>query len=366
MKQDFILGKLDKLMSWDTDTARQEFAWLSLMSRMKYDGYQDFLAGVRFIECLADWLQQFRPEERDAAYALVRRSLIYISTPEMNHLVELFHPETVQQKIQTAVAARMRIPPYLVWATADSANLYRRLLRQSLFIELSDGARIDVFRRANAGIVSNEQVVTAPRINEEKWNDLRGDLRDDLKDQDAKFAFVFLIDDFIASGTTLLREESGVWKGKLPRFWQDVQKVLVSHFEESWSLCVHHYIGTHRASKTVHERQQAALTSKGAGNWFGQVDFSFGMVLPENLPLDAKRFPEFFRLAQNYYDSSIETKHMKKGGENARLGFSSCALPLILEHNTPNNSISLLWAETAGENGQHAMRPLFRRRQRHV
>ena len=53
------------------------------------------------------------------------------------------------------------------------------------------------------------------------------------------------------------------------------------------------------------------------------------------------------------------------------LGYGGCALPLVLAHNTPNNAVALLWAETRGEareDGQpaSAMRPLFRRRQRHV
>lgn len=236
MNQDFILGRLSEIMGWDNDQARQEFAWLRLMSRMKYDGYQDFLAGMRFIESLADWLQQFRQEERMAAYNLVRQTLVYVSTAELNHLVELFYPETVQWRLQDAVASRLRIPPYQVWAGRESADLYQRLLRQTLFVELSDGARIDIFRRANSGTISNEQVITAPRVNDEKWSDLLDDLRKDLQDGNAKFAFVFLIDDFIASGTTLMRVEDGNWKGKLPRFWKEVQKVLPTHFEEGWSL----------------------------------------------------------------------------------------------------------------------------------
>src|SRR4051794_24806295 len=68
MNQDFILGRLSEIMGWDTDRSRQEFDWLRLMSRMKYDGYQDFLAGMRFIESLADWIQQFAPGERKAVY----------------------------------------------------------------------------------------------------------------------------------------------------------------------------------------------------------------------------------------------------------------------------------------------------------
>ena len=89
-------------------------------------------------------------------------------------------------------------------------------------------------------------------------------------------------------------------------------------------------------------------------------------VLPEDFPVDQARNGEFLELVHKYYDDSIETKHIKLGGEDARLGFGHCALPLILEHNTPNNSLALLWADTAGENGKHAMRPLFRRRQRHT
>lgn len=366
MNQDFILGRLGEIMGWETDRARQEFNWLRLMSQMKYDGYHDFLAGARFVESLADWLQQFTLAERPAAYDLIRNSLVYVSASEMNHLVDLFYPETVQWRIQQAVALRMKIPKYLVWATEQSRALYRRLLRQTLFIELSDGARIDVFRRANAGHVNNEQVMTAPRMNDQKWAEVLTDLRQELGDDKAQFAFVFLIDDFIASGTTFLRLESGEWKGKLAKFWRDVQKVLPSHFEPNWRLCVHHYLATYRANAAVQEGQRQALAQLGAGNWFDNVRFSCGAELPEDLPLDNRRHSAFLALTQKYYDSSIETKHTDLGGTDARLGFSACALPVVLEHNTPNNSVALLWADTNGGDGRHAMRPLFRRRQRHA
>jgi hypothetical protein len=366
MNQEFILGRLSEIMTWDTERARKEFNWLRLMSRMKYDGYQDFLAGVRFIECLVDWLQQFSTEDRACAYDFVRNKLVYVSTAEMNHLVELFYPETVQRQIQNSVAAKLGIEPQQIWATDEPTKLFGQLLRQTLFIELSDGARIDVFRRANAGIISNEQIVTAPRINREKWNDLLAELKKDLEDDQARFASVYLIDDFVGSGTTLLREEDGTWKGKLRRFWEDVQEVLATHFEDKWSLCVHHYLGTHRARNAVHERQHQALTFYGAENWFCEIKFTFGAIFAQDLPLDHARHADFLRLADHYYDDSIETKHMKKGGDNAKLGFAKCALPLILEHNTPNNSLPLLWADTSGSGLNHPMRPLFRRRQRHA
>lgn len=369
MNQDFVLKTLGAIMAWDTDRARDEYAWLRLMSRIKYDGYQDFLAGMRFVESLVDWLQQFKPHERETAYRFVRDELVYIGPLEMSHLVELFYPETVQRKLMQETAAHLSIKPHQVWADPAAEQLYKRMLRQSLFIELSDGARIDIFRRANAGVVNNEQIVTAPRMIRAKWDDLLKDLRKDLGDPESRFAFIFIVDDFVGSGTTLLRKENdGIWTGKLVRFWEDLHEAGVqeTHLQPDWQLCVHHYVASHLAAQVVVDRQAEAFQERSlTENWFKRVEFSNGMILPENLPVNDLRNKEFLALVQEYYDDAIETKHMKKGGDDSRLGFGKCALPLVLDHNTPNNSLALLWAETAGGPGKHAMRPLFRRRQRH-
>ena len=45
MNPEFILGRLSEIMGWDTDRSRAEFAWLGLMAKMKYDGYQIFAPG---------------------------------------------------------------------------------------------------------------------------------------------------------------------------------------------------------------------------------------------------------------------------------------------------------------------------------
>jgi hypothetical protein len=355
-------------MGWDPGRFNAEFRWLELMSRMKYDSYQDFLAGMRFIESLADWLQQFGPAEREAAYDFVRKNLVFISPAEMRHLVELFYQETIEPRLIRQVAGARGIPQYRIWADAQAVELYERLLKKTLFIELSDGGRIDVFRRANAGRISNEQIVTAPRIHWAKWDDLLKKLRKATRHADERFSLVYLVDDFVGSGTTLLREEEGVWTGKLVRFWEDVRDVGAAdkYFEPGWKLCVHHYLSTHQADQVVRQRDQAIRTASGQGNWFEPVEFSCGMRLPADFPVRLEDHPAFGLLVEKYYDGSIEDEHIKKGGTNARLGFGQCALPLILEHNTPNNSIALLWAETTGENGQHPMRPLFRRRKRHT
>ncbi|MFX8949727.1 hypothetical protein ABTM92_19415, partial [Acinetobacter baumannii] len=75
MKENLALKVLSQIMSWDDERARKEFAWLRLMSRLKYDGYRDFHAGMRFLESLSVWLQQFEPTEREVAYGFVRNTL---------------------------------------------------------------------------------------------------------------------------------------------------------------------------------------------------------------------------------------------------------------------------------------------------
>ena len=100
---------------------------------------------------------------------------------------------------------------------------------------------------------------------------------------------------------------------------------------------------------------------------------SFGTTLPPDLPINAVkgRHEEFIKLAQTYYDPKLRTKHTDVGGvTHLALGYGGCGLPLVLDHNTPNNAVALLWAETDGGDRDGvkvpAMRPLFRRRQRHT
>jgi len=372
MNQEFVLGAIATLMNWDDLQAKKEFAWLRLMSRMKYDDYQEFLAGMRFIESLADWLQQFHQSDRAAAYQFVRTQLVFFSEAEMRHLAELLYPEVIEPLVTKRAAELTGAHSYLVWSNEKASIAFKRLLRQTVFIELSDGARIDVFRRANEGRISNEQVVTAPRINKSKWDDMLRDLRSDLEDEDVKFAIVVLIDDFTGSGKSLLRHETK-WKGKLQQFWKDInraeesQKVIDTHFETDWTVIVHHYIAATQAQNAIadsHSERRNDLNE--AGGWYPKVQFTWGITLPDEIRLSPSKVPEFSELVNKYYDNAIKTVHTNVGGDDVKWGFGSCGLPLVLEHNAPNNSVALLWAESVGANGAHAMRPLFRRRQRHV
>jgi hypothetical protein len=380
VNQDLGLRILSEIMAWPDERAREEFAWLRLMARLKYDGYGDFLAGVRFIESLATWLQQFAPGERETAYRFVREGLVYIGPAEMQRLVELFYPRIVQKQLLQTVSARLGIPKYRVWTDTDAAAKFELLQRKTLFMALSEGARIDILRHSNVGMLTNEQFVIATQVDPEKWQDLLANLRDDLADANAKFAMVYLIDDFMGTGTSFLRydAEKQKWKGKVMRFRDSVThatQVLggVTPFEDDWELGVHHYVAAHQAVTDIQGREAEARASLGVAGWFPGVRFSFGMILPETLPIDKDptRYGAMLDLTGKYYDPILRTKHTDIGGvTHLGLGYGGCALPLVLEHNTPNNSVALLWAETEGgerEGGviAPALRPLFRRRQRH-
>lgn len=115
------------------------------------------------------------------------------------------------------VASRLGIKAYEVWADKKGADEFKRSLRKTLFVGMSDGSRIDMLRRANAGRISTEQVIPMMNVDREKWLDLSKNLREAPNmSPSEKFDCVYLIDDFTPSGTTFIRRnEKGEWKGKL-------------------------------------------------------------------------------------------------------------------------------------------------------
>lgn len=369
MNQELGLKILADLLGWSNPRASAEYRWLRVMSSIKYDGYQDFAAGKRFIESLIVWLKQFRPGERAAAYDFVRERLVYLGPGEVHHLVRLTYPDHLFRGLVRTVAAQRGIRQYEVWMDSAARDALNALRRRTLFVGLSDGARIDVFRRANVGVLSNEQIVAMPQFDDTKWADLLSDLRKDTKDGSARFNHVILLDDFVGSGSSLLRQDktTGKWKGKLVRFHENVMHYGSDALSADWRLLVHHYVAGFEGSESVRRTLLQRASDAQAGPWFtSPVETSFTLVLPASLKLDLTRDGDFLAIVDRCYDPAIETEHTKVGGEDVKLGFAQCGLPLVLDHNTPNNSVALMWAESAGKDGAHAMRPLFRRRQRHL
>lgn len=374
MNDKMALDLITSIMGWSEEQSTQEYAWLRLMSEVKYDGYADFRAGVRFLESLANWLKQFAPADRIAAYIFVTRRLVYISPPELQRLIESFLPDCVFSDLRTSVAAAFAIAPHEVWAQVASAKAFKDRLRKTLFVGMSDGSRIDNLRRANATRLTTEQVVPMMNVDDEKWCDLQEKLNEELPTDggSSKFQDVYLIDDFTASGTTFIRHINGKWKGKLKRFNDLILRARAElkdafPIAENYTLHVHHYVSSHQADQALATRlkqAEASWTEKS----FGRVKHSAGLILPDDLPLSSPKDDAMLDLCNRYYDHALFKrleKHCREAGQtDMKRGYADCALPVVLDHNTPNNSISLLWAETQGSPG-HAMTPLFRRRDRH-
>lgn len=369
MKADTALRLLGKVMNWDDQQARAEFAWMSIMAQLKYDDYRDFLAGMRFLESLVAWLQQFESGDRAAAYEFVRHRLVYIGAAERQRMVELLYSNVIWPELVRATIKEVNVPSWRVLVDPDARAFMTRDRRATLFLALSDGARLDMFRHANARRISNEQVVVTVEPSKEKWADLLKELRKELKDENATFTRIVLVDDFTASGTSLIRlEDDGVWKGKLVRFLKTLDGQDAIH-PDGVQLLVHHLIGTEQAREhiTEHIAKFRAAKPDAWARVLGDVEPTYGLAYSNDIKLDDTTDAAFIALTEKYYDESIQTGHTDKGGvKKINLGYAGCRLPVVLDHNTPNNSVALLWAESEPSKCRgHVMRPLFRRRQRH-
>lgn len=365
------LNLIADVMGWDTEEATREYAWLRLMSSVKYDGYSDFRAGVRFLESLATWLRQFQSKDRLFAYDFVKTRLVYLSQAEMQRVIELFIPETVTPYLRKVAALEVGIKPWEVWGNADGVAAFNRLLRRCLFVGLSDGSRIDILRRVNSPQLVQDQFIPMLDIGDEKWLDLGDELTKALG-RGTCFDNIYLIDDFTASGTTFIRQVDGKWKGKLNKFNDLVVKAraqLRDRFPilDGYALHIHHYVSTDQARIALEARVSTARMNLVSRS-FDAVTITEGLRLPASLKMSGGPDLPILELCDQYYDDHLYQRLKKHCDEakqtSMRRGYANCALPVVLEHNTPNNAISLLWAETTGRDG-HPMHPLFRRRDRH-
>lgn len=86
----------------------------------------------------------------------------------MLHLVGLSGP-AIGRAMRRHVADLLQIPAYRVDEEVVAQRRLKLLQARTLYVGVSDGARIDVFRRYNEGAISNEQVVPMAEISVAKW-----------------------------------------------------------------------------------------------------------------------------------------------------------------------------------------------------
>jgi hypothetical protein len=368
MKDELAEALLAKVMNWSDEEKARERPILQDLARYKYDEYQQYAPGRRFIESLALWLRQFETEdERRIAYEFVRKRVIFVSTAEMRHLVELAFPAAIRPRLIEKAARAINVSPmrckYVVASPA-----YSTVLRQTLFLGLSDGARTDVFRRARPAEISNEQLWHAYDISDEKAmsmheklaKSLREHLQRDPTEAECCFHSVCLLDDFTASGTSYIRQEGSQWAGKIPRVLEKLAQndsalgKIVRREGLDILVCI--YVASDQAIRHIREKLAMFPFAKGS------VRLEVIHALPRQTRLDDTGDTGILGLASNdrYFDQDADDEHSEVGGTSSRLGFADCRLPVVLTHNTPNNSIFLLRGEYA-----HKFIGLFPRVSRH-
>lgn len=208
-------------------------------------------------------------------------------------------------------------------------------------------------------MLDNEQVHTTYYISTEKSEDLLKNLSE--KYPNKKFNTIFFVDDFTASGTSFFREEDGKLKGKLGKFFDHLflqkKTSLTMLLEDKPSIYMLFYIATEEALQSLKTKIK---------NWKNKnnIQFDFHIeaiqVLDEKLKVEILHNHDFLDIAEKYFDTDVLDTHYKKGKcDNPHLGFNECALPIILNHNTPNNSLPILWYE------KNRNKALFQRITRH-
>jgi hypothetical protein len=290
--------------------------------------------------------------------------LIFCSTAEMNHLVSLAYADHVRPHLLRKVAADVGLNPWHL-PRATSLEEFIVLERQTLYLGLSDGARTDVFRRFNPHL-SHEQVRQSHELAEERVDKLLEKLRKGLSEiikrapteDQCRFRAVVLLDDFSASGVSYLRKDGDAWDGKIGSFLTSLlnpeNPTAGLAKPADLDLLIVLYMATDHATAYLRSQLEPICEPRGIRAFVSAV-----YPLGEHVRVTRGQDPTFDKVLDTYYDAGNETASTKLGGTDLKYGFAGCGLPLVLSHNTPNNSIGLLWAQGT------LMRPLFPRVTRH-
>ncbi len=196
---------LANVVDWNAAEVAKYGRQLQLLAAHKYDSYEGYRPGVKFLENLAGWLHQFDSiDDRRAVMRFVLEDLIFISRAEMDHLIETVYPDFIRPMLIERAAAQLGVSRFAVRRVVESDE-FRQMQRRTLVLGLSDGARIDRLRRSSPSL-SHEQIFLATDIGDKTIEGALKRLRDVTRDDDARFEQVLLVDDFYGSGQTLLRE----------------------------------------------------------------------------------------------------------------------------------------------------------------
>lgn len=342
MNRDFAERILSNVLNWDMETVVENRKWLDNFADLKYDEYQQYETGSRFIENLSNWLFHFETlEEREIALRFIREHLVFISQEEMHHLIDMVYPDKVRPILKKQMLELIS-QTGLDYTKEARKKIVSILGRQSLFLGLSEGARLDVFRRS-APDLSNEQISVTYDLSEEKLKTIYEDMEADTENfyvehpelgirlEKGQIKNIFLMDDFSGSGVSYLRkkEDGKTWTGKIAKVLDLLRKRNVNVDNISFYLIL--YLATDKAINNI----QNSLKEYAENNIKVEVLQKIHPYEPEE---------DFKKLIEKYFNKNILTSHYKKGKHDQPwYGFDECSLPLVIYHNTPNNSFPLIW-----------------------
>lgn len=358
---------LASIMKWDAQTLASERAALEFMGSMKYDAYDRYMPGMRFMSSLVQWLNDIEEEDRESAYKFIKEKLVFISSTQMNYLVDLLYDSKIRPILLDMATTETGMPSY-----KRSSNVVRTRFeiekRSSLVIGLSDGAHTDILRRS-AGF-NNEQVLTNYYPDGKKLKDMLDELREDERMKDIEKPFfrrIFLIDDFTASGKSFIRydENDGEYHGKLKKIISELctkneknnegkddikhMSYLLNPAQEKIQIDILFCIATEKAKTNIESCLDDYLKSKGLQD---KVEYAIHIVqiLEDKLANDIKTDNDLVKVLKkdkHFVEECVLSKSYKVGkNDNPWLGFDECALPVVLSHNTPNNSLPIIWQDS--------------------
>lgn len=361
MRPELAQRLLDRILPWDETEASDRLPRLSALADLKWDRYEGFRAGQRFMESLALWLDQFPSEQRLSWLDFVLERMIFVSPQELDHAMSVVYPSIIRPLILKETGVRLGVPEHRHRQVAASPE-FRDAQRRVLVLGLSDGARLDRLRRLAE--LSHEQFSLAYEFSPELRERARVGLRKalSLPDEQALFRRLLLVDDFYGSGTSLIdHDDEGRLKGKVARILNEAARLSRPLLREDGPALpplldpagYRTGVVLYSASERARDHIRLHLDRAGLQDWHLDVV----QVFPDSCLV---RDEALVAGSEWFYDKDAMDDEHKKG---AALGYKGCALPVVLAHNTPNNSISPLWSDTTGRSLNR--RALFPRYERH-
>lgn len=367
MKDALAEKLLARILEWSAEDVARERPILQAMAAFKYDEYEQFSPGMRYIESLARWLSQFDKADRQTAYDFIKTRLVCCSAQEMTHLVETAYADHIRPLLLHKVAKEQSLNPHHIGKIADTTDFLVRQ-RQCLFLGLSDGARIDSFRRANRTL-DHEQIGQTHDLSTRRVKGLVKKLSVQIRKlrnspsdtTEHRFRTLVLLDDFSASGNSYyMPMKDGTVEGKIANFFNGIMNPddplsgLVSPGD--FEVFILLYVATNQAIAHLEEYSAKLWGARNVPCMVMTIQH-----LPPTIRMVRTSDAPFRALIDKYYDHGIFDEHIEKGGTaDAKFGYADCGLPVVLHHNTPNNAIALLWSYD-----NRTIRGLFPRVQRH-